>query len=160
MRTRGPRQNFHNISTPGTAWFKYLHFGKIVWRLPLYVPTMTPWMARKRFPHYWPFAMGDHRLLHKRSAMRSLGIFFVVGINKLLNKRLSNRWFGAWWCLDNVTVLRNFNGVIGSLKTDYAFWLHNIGENVQINIQSSRWFYINNMGLQYSVYMNEYWLLN
>ena len=47
-------------------------------------------MAWKRFPHYWPFVRGIN---HKWIPFKTELVVFFVGLNKLLNKQPSCRWF-------------------------------------------------------------------
>ena len=57
--------------------------------------TMTSWHGNP-VPHYWLFLMGIHQWLldfhHKGPVIRSLDVFFAVGLNKLLSKQLSSGW--------------------------------------------------------------------
>ena len=53
----------------------------------------------KRFPHYWPFLRKTHHSQQKRSIIWSVGVFFIVGLNKLLTKQsscLRHNWFCFW----------------------------------------------------------------
>ena len=63
----------------------------------------------KHFPHYWPFVRRIHRknggFPHKGTVMQRFDISFVVGLNKLLNKRSSRRLFETTWCPCSVIVM-------------------------------------------------------
>ena len=59
-------------------------------------------MTWKRLKHYWPFVMGIHRSpvdsRHNGRVMYSFEAFFVISLNKLLNKQSSYRWHDMTWC--------------------------------------------------------------
>ena len=55
------------------------------------------------FPHYWPFVAGIHQSTvvppTKRPIMRSFDVFFVICMNKPLNKQSMYRWLDTPLCL-------------------------------------------------------------
>ena len=63
----------------------------------------------KCFLHYWPFVKGIHQSLvdspHKGPVMQSSHIFFVVSLNKLLNKQPCYQWFEMKWHSCDITVM-------------------------------------------------------
>ena len=57
----------------------------------------------KRFPHNWPFNVGNPLVigkcpLHRASKVELNAVFFVVSLNKLLFKQSSCGWFEMPWC--------------------------------------------------------------
>ena len=58
---------------------------------------------------YWSFVRGIHRSSvdspHIRSAMRIFGVFFLVGMNKGLNKQSSWKWLKTTWRSGEVTTM-------------------------------------------------------
>ena len=59
-------------------------------------------MAWNHFPHYWPFVRGIHQSPvaspYKGPVMRTFGVSFVAGFNKLLSKQKSCQWYELPWC--------------------------------------------------------------
>ena len=80
--------------------FKYWKSSKILWRHH----DMLTWTC---YLCYWPFVRRNNTKdsPYKGQAMCSLAVFFVVGMNNLLNKQWSCQWFEVPSCSCKITVM-------------------------------------------------------
>ena len=51
---------------------------------------------------------------------QTFDVFFVVSLNKLLNKQLSRLWFEMPWCSCNLTVKTNFSKIFPKLAREHV----------------------------------------
>ena len=63
-----------------------------------------PW---KSFPYYWPRMRGVHRskVASNAKVLQSFDVFFVVSLDKLVNKQSSFQWFEMPWRSCDVTLM-------------------------------------------------------
>ena len=81
--------------------------------LCLYMPIHDDIMPWKHFLHYWLFVRGIHQSLvdspHRGPVMHSIGVFFAINPNKLLNKWSSCWRFQMSWHSYDTTVMSSTN---------------------------------------------------
>ena len=84
---------FKNMKKKADGWMMYtLKKGE---NLPVafIVNITSQYIMTSYFLQYWPFARGIHRKWYQREVMKNFDVFVTAGLNKLLNKHVSDQWF-------------------------------------------------------------------
>ena len=94
-------------------------FNFTAWFVVLSTECWDPWQKKitkeddviiwKHYPHYRPFVRGKHWSLvdfsHNESEMQHFDVFFVISLNKLLNKHSMCQWFEVPLCSCGMNVI-------------------------------------------------------